>query len=73
MIDVVNWAAQSTVLLSPYGNIPKLIDPEAWRDWARAVIALPAIAAVGAPRPEGFQHWQDWGRQFNVVARLLTA
>lgn len=73
MIDVVLWAAQTTTMLAPYGTVPILRDPERWRDWAVVVIALPALAALGTPRPEPFLDWQDWARQFNSVAKLLTA
>lgn len=71
-IDVVTWAAQSTTLLLPYGTIPRLIDPDGWRVWARCVVALPAIAALTAPQPDRYERWDEWARQFNMVAKLLT-
>lgn len=71
LIDVVSWAAQMTTLLAPYGTVPVLRSPDDWRWWAAVVVALPAIAALGAPRPEPFPTWQDWARQFNPIARLL--
>ena len=67
------WAAQMTTLLAPYGTIPKLLTEDEWRGWAAAVINLPALSALNAPRPEVYESWQDWGRAFNLVARLLTA
>lgn len=71
-IDAVNWAAQTTTLLAPYGTIPKLTDATKWRDWASIVISLPSIAALNPPRPEPYTEWQQWAKQFNLVARLLT-
>jgi hypothetical protein len=71
-IDVLNWAAQTTTLLAPYGTIPILRDPHRWRDWASVVVSLPVVSGLGAPRPEGFADWRDWARQFNYAARLLT-
>lgn len=71
-MNVVNWAAQSTALLAPYGTVPILLHPDKWKDWARIVIALPAVAALGAVRPEGFHRWEEWATQFNQTARLLT-
>jgi hypothetical protein len=71
-IDVVNWASQTTTVLAPYGTIPILRDPHKWRDWASMVVSLPALSALGAPRPEGFERWEDWARQFNFAARLLV-
>ena len=70
-MDAVSWAAQTTTALAPYGAIPILHDPGAWRAWASVVVNLPALAALNAPRPEGFETWQDWGRAFNVAVRLL--
>lgn len=72
-MDVVNWTGQTTTILAPYGIIPRLIDPEQWRVWATYVVGIPTIAALDPPRPEGFDDWDIWARQFNVVARLLMA
>lgn len=71
-IDVITWAAQSTTLLAPYGTVPRLINPDDWKPWARIVVAFPAVAALTAPQPDRFEVWQDWARAFNMVARLLT-
>jgi hypothetical protein len=72
MIDVVNWAAQTTTMLAPYGTVPKLTDPSQWKSWASVVINIPSIAALGPPRPEPYAEWQDWARQFNQTVKLLT-
>lgn len=72
-IDVLNWASQTTTLLLPYGTIPKLLDADHWRDWAAEVVSLPALAALGTVRPEGFSDWRGWARQFNATARLLSS
>lgn len=72
-INVVDWTAQTTTLLAPYGTIPKLLQPDNWRQWAAFVINLPAISALNPPRPEGYETWDAWARQFNVAAQLLSA
>lgn len=71
LLGAREWAARTTPLLSPFGTIPLLLDPERWREWAAYVIALPRIAAVNAPRPERFQTWSDWATAFNVALQLL--
>ena len=71
-IDPVRWADQMILSLSAYGNVPRMAKPADWRDWANVVIAFPALAAVGAPRPERFATWADWVHQFNISLRLLT-
>lgn len=71
-MTAVNWAAQTTTLLAPYGTVQKLTSDDRWLEWARGVVALPAVAALGCPRPEPYANWQDWARQFNMTARLLT-
>lgn len=70
-ISAVNWAAQTTILLNSFGTIPKLVSEDGWLDWATYVISLPDIAAVNAPRPEGFKTWQAWALAFNSQLRLL--
>lgn len=70
-ISVRDWTAQTTMMLISFGTIPKLLKEDEWRGWAAAVVVLPEIAAVNAPRPEGFATWQDWATAFNAQLRLL--
>ena len=71
LLDVQTWTAQSTTILAPYGLVPKLLDPDAWQQWAACVILIPAVAALNPPRPEVYPTWQQWGTAFNTVVRLL--
>jgi hypothetical protein len=66
-----DWTGQMTLLLAQYGNIPTLTNDAAWRDWANAVITLPALSALGAARPEGFGQWDAWATEFNRTYALL--
>ena len=70
-IDFARWAGQTTQLIAQYGSVPVVSDESEWRDWAQTVVSFPAIASVGAPRPEKFDDWRPWSHQFNAVVRLL--
>lgn len=70
-LTAVNWTGQMTLALATYGSIPTLRGEQDWQHWARAVIALPAIAAINPPLPDHFSHWQDWALQFNLTAAAL--
>lgn len=73
MISFPEWAAQTGWLLQSHGTVPKVVDPNNWRQWASVVTALPALRAVGATPPEPGQKWEDWAARFNQAAALLTA
>lgn len=68
---VLTWAQKNMILLSPYGTVPILLDPDGWKDWAAYIVSLPDISAIGAPRPEPYDDWTEWGRQFNLTIRVL--
>ena len=65
------WASQMTLGLSAYGAVPILRDEAGWRGWARQVVLLPEVAALGAPQPDQFADWRDWAVAFNLKAALL--
>ena len=67
-----HWTAQTTLLIVSAGSIPKLQNEADWRKWAAQVTALPAIAALGPPRPEPFRSWDAWARQFNLTLQLFV-
>ncbi len=71
--EPTRWAAQMQLSLAEYGPIPALKDPQHWREWAAVVVNIPAIASVGAPRPERFESWSDWVHVFNLAIRDLNA
>lgn len=71
-MDVINWTAQTSTVLAPYGVVPKLLNVGQWREWASFTTSMPAVAALNPPRPEGFAAWDDWAQQFNVAVRLLA-
>lgn len=71
--DPTRWAAQMQLSLYQFGAIPAMPDPSRWRAWAATVVNIPAIASVGAPRPEQFKRLDDWAHQFNLAIRDLGA
>lgn len=70
-ITAQNWASQTTIMLASIAPIPKLLDEAHWMGWAAYVVSLPELAAVNAPRPEGFSTWDSWATAFNVALRIL--
>ncbi len=71
-LTLTRWASETAWNLAPFATIPILRDETAWQDWARYVIGIPSLNALGAPRPEGFSRWEDWGQALNQTIRLLT-
>ena len=72
-LSVLAWINRTNLLLAPYGPVRRVTDPKGWKDWARYVVALPAVAAVNAPRPEGFEDWRSWAVAFNLSAQALIS
>lgn len=69
-IDLANWAAANTYLLSRFGAMPTLLGDN-WRAWGNIMATNPTIASVGTPMTNGFSDWQSWAREFNQSIRLL--
>lgn len=51
------------------GIIPRIESDLEWRDWARAVVDLPGVAALSPARPETSETFEEWARAFNNVVR----
>lgn len=65
-----DWCNQMVQNLASLMNAPKLLRDEDWKDWARAVIANPAISGFQPPNPMQFENWQDWAERFIQVVSL---
>jgi len=62
--DVVAWADRMVLLLeTDVDNMPRLDDPEKWREWAGAIFGEPDRVGQDAPDPEGFDTWQEWAER----------
>lgn len=73
--ELITWERWSTFMqqdLARFGpGIPLGISDRHWQIWARAVVALPALAGVGAASPDGFTDWREWAHMLNESLRLL--
>jgi hypothetical protein len=70
-ISITDWAARTGDLLTSFGTIPTLMSDYEWREWAGQVASLPAVTALGAPRPEGFADFREWAVAFNAQIKML--
>jgi len=69
-IDVVEWASQTSTMLTRYGTIGAIARPDEWVRWANDVIALPGIEARQPPDPDTYpDDWVTWAILFNDIVR----
>lgn len=59
------WTDFMVSVLEQFGNIGRLEDEGAWRDWAVQLFNLPALSGTIVPNPHEFTTWQDWAARFN--------
>ncbi len=51
------------------GIVPKLLDENDWRSWARVVCALQGVQNQHPPNPFDYEDWLSWAMAFNQVVR----
>lgn len=61
-IDFPRWAANMREQFAP--TVPQLIQPEAWKDWARQVLCSPQLSGLGIPRPDDYTDPLAWAMAF---------
>ncbi len=62
--DVIAWADRMVLLVAvDVDNMPRLDDPEKWREWAEALWGTPDATGQDAPRPDAFDTWQEWAER----------
>jgi hypothetical protein len=66
-LNVQEWTAATAMDLETFGNIPTLLNPSNWREWAFAVIGLASLSGIVLPNPNSFDEWRDWANNFNAV------
>lgn len=64
-LSVIEWSEFTTPLLVTRAAVPRLLDPEKWREWALTVLQSPKIAQYNPPDPRIFTDWRDWAYRFN--------
>lgn len=57
------WASFMVPVLQRYGPIPIPSSEDGWKDWANVIVSL----NFGAPLPEGFRDWREWGARLIEV------
>jgi hypothetical protein len=58
-MDVLDWADQIVYSFGAIG-VPRLNEPDAWREWADRISQLGPFQS--APRQDFFDNWQAWAR-----------
>ena len=62
--DVVAWADRMVLEIErEVDNMPRLDDPEKWREWAESLWGTPDASGQDAPRPDAFDTWQEWAER----------
>ena len=52
------------------GRLPRLDNPEFWKEWALTLIQKPSIASKNPPDPRYFEDWREWAMRFNQAVPL---
>lgn len=69
-LDVVEWTDFTAPLLEKYGRLPRLDNPEFWKEWALTLIQKPSIQSCQPPDPRYFDDWREWAFRFNQAVPL---
>ena len=70
MMTVTEWTDFMAPLLEPFGRMPRLDNPEFWKEWALTLIQRPAIQHFCPPDPRYFEDWEEWAFRFNQAVPL---
>lgn len=65
------WAARLAQTLAPYGFVARIPKADDWQSFARAVVAVPAMAATIPVQPTLFSDWRSWAFKVNESVLLL--
>jgi hypothetical protein len=59
-MELTDWADQITFDLDNQTSLSKLMDENAWQDWAVQFVTATGLAGYNVPSPYGFENWQPW-------------
>jgi hypothetical protein len=62
-MSLQDWADQICLDLDTAGAIARLLDENAWQDWAIQFISLLALGR-NLPNPYNFADWREWAERF---------
>ena len=69
-IEFERWAAIMCEQFSP--TVPRLVNLDAWQDWARQVLESPQLSGLGIPRPDTYSDPLAWAAAFWQAYRGST-
>lgn len=61
-ISFKDWSASLLTDFSTTDTIPIRISEENWKVFAKSVANSPTFVKAGAPQPESFANWREWGK-----------
>ena len=62
-MSLQDWADQICLDLDTTGAIARLLDENAWQDWAIQFLNLLALGR-DLPNPYNFADWREWAERF---------
>lgn len=64
-LTVTEWCDFMVTNLEQFGNLPRLDDPEKWRDWGVELLNMPQLSGSIVPDPFQFDNWTAWAMRLN--------
>lgn len=69
-MTVIEWTDFMVPLLVKAGRVPRLDNPQFWKEWALTLIQKPTIGQFSPPDPRHFDDWREWAMRFNQAVPL---
>lgn len=64
-MTVTEWCDMMTPNLLQFGNLPRLDNPDNWREFGLALLNLPQLSGSIVPDPYQFERWDEWAMRLN--------
>ena len=62
-MSVIQWTDAMTLILVQYGSVPRLDNPDDWREWGRGLLDNVALGDTLLPDPYQFAEWRPWAER----------
>lgn len=69
-MSVIDWTDSMNLILVQYGSVPRLDNPDDWREWGRALLDNVSLGDTLLPDPYQFAEWRPWADR---VVEILDA